>query len=452
MTFEEILPSLLRVCEQSAAADAVDTWCAVRDLRGRVRLVLKPREAGPAGDVLETLERDLSRELGGYFAPPILRTADQGDRGHLARTIFAQASEWADAQFDDPVRGVGLTPRGRWLKLERRLSKLDWLEGGAPNPPWSLNDPMPAIVTFYSFKGGVGRTTALVACAWQMAADGRRVAVVDLDLEAPGLGGLLEVETPRGVIDFVVDQLATGSADITGLAAPAQVLGAEAERVQVFPAGRLGTSYLDKLARLDFTALTAWEVGGKPTSPTGEALRALIQAIGRQEPRPDTILIDSRAGLHDLSGLSLHGLGHVDILFTRAGEQGYQGLALAVSLLARRRGAADLSCIVVHSLAPVPGTPESRAEEEEFRARGYAIFRDFVYDEAHGYDPNTIPPLESEVDPHSPLVLHFENELQRFVSLSERRGVLFGEDYGRLRKRVDELCEKESEDDGEPTP
>lgn len=447
VTFEGVLPSLLRVCEGSPAAAAVDTWCAVRDLRGRVRLVVKPREASPAGKSFETLEQDLSRELGGYFARPILSTTDQRDPGHLARTVLSLASAWEDAEFDDPVRGAGLKPQGRWLKLERRLSKLDWLESGAPNPPWSLSDPMPAIVTFYSFKGGVGRTTALAACAWQMAAEGRRVAVVDLDLEAPGLGALLEVEAGRGVIDFVVDYLATGAADLTGLFAPAQVFGADAERVQVFPAGRLGPTYLDKLARLDFTASTAWDVGGRPTSPTGDALRALILAIGRQQPRPDAILIDSRAGLHDLSGLSLHGLGHVDMLFSKASEQGYQGMRLAVSLLARRRGGDDLACVVVHSLAPLRGTPESRAEEEEFRARSYAVFRDFVYDESHGYDATSVPPLESAVDPHSPLVLHFENELQRFLSLGERRAVLFGEDYVGLRKRVDELCERESEDD-----
>ncbi len=43
------------------------------------------------------------------------------------------------------------------------------------------------IVTFYSYKGGTGRTMALANTAWILAANGFRVLTVDWDLEAPGL-------------------------------------------------------------------------------------------------------------------------------------------------------------------------------------------------------------------------------------------------------------------------
>ena len=39
-------------------------------------------------------------------------------------------------------------------------------------------------VVFYSIKGGVGRSTALAACAWSLAVSGQRVLVLDLDLES----------------------------------------------------------------------------------------------------------------------------------------------------------------------------------------------------------------------------------------------------------------------------
>lgn len=59
------------------------------------------------------------------------------------------------------------------------------------------NDPDKGrIVTFYSFKGGVGRTMALSNIAFLAAQNGRRVLVMDWDLEAPGLAyyfrGLME--------------------------------------------------------------------------------------------------------------------------------------------------------------------------------------------------------------------------------------------------------------------
>ncbi|MFM6072481.1 MAG: AAA family ATPase, partial [Dolichospermum sp.] len=62
----------------------------------------------------------------------------------------------------------------------------------AANPQNQLTFPqrelsLPRTVTFYSFKGGVGRTTALTHVAWILAMRGRKVVAVDLDLEAPGL-------------------------------------------------------------------------------------------------------------------------------------------------------------------------------------------------------------------------------------------------------------------------
>src|ERR1039458_6701404 len=50
-------------------------------------------------------------------------------------------------------------------------------------------------VTFYSFKGGVGRSMALINTAGILAGRGFRVLVMDLDLEAPGLS-YLNPDTP----------------------------------------------------------------------------------------------------------------------------------------------------------------------------------------------------------------------------------------------------------------
>jgi tetratricopeptide (TPR) repeat protein len=43
------------------------------------------------------------------------------------------------------------------------------------------------VITFYSYKGGTGRTMALANVAWILAANGKRVLVADWDLESPGL-------------------------------------------------------------------------------------------------------------------------------------------------------------------------------------------------------------------------------------------------------------------------
>ena len=43
------------------------------------------------------------------------------------------------------------------------------------------------VITFYSYKGGTGRTMALANVAWILAQAGKRVLAVDWDLESPGL-------------------------------------------------------------------------------------------------------------------------------------------------------------------------------------------------------------------------------------------------------------------------
>jgi len=69
-------------------------------------------------------------------------------------------------------------------------------------------------VTFYSYKGGVGRTTLLAPCARELARQGARVVAVDFDLDAPGLHYRLRPErgeVTRGAVDLIDDYLTRGS-------------------------------------------------------------------------------------------------------------------------------------------------------------------------------------------------------------------------------------------------
>jgi CO dehydrogenase nickel-insertion accessory protein CooC1 len=68
------------------------------------------------------------------------------------------------------------------------------------------------VITFYSYKGGTGRTMALANVAWIIASSGKRVLVVDWDLESPGLHKFFEpfleeskVGATPGVIELIND-------------------------------------------------------------------------------------------------------------------------------------------------------------------------------------------------------------------------------------------------------
>src|SRR5207237_5953903 len=69
------------------------------------------------------------------------------------------------------------------------------------------------IYTFYSYKGGVGRSMALANVAEWLYQQGFRVVMIDWDLEAPGLESfffsseqeLNLVRSQLGVVDLMLD-------------------------------------------------------------------------------------------------------------------------------------------------------------------------------------------------------------------------------------------------------
>jgi hypothetical protein len=73
-------------------------------------------------------------------------------------------------------------------------------------PGSSVGNGGGTVITFYSYKGGVGRSMAVANIAWILAAKhDKRVIVVDWDLEAPGLHRFFSVADtalPPGVIDY----------------------------------------------------------------------------------------------------------------------------------------------------------------------------------------------------------------------------------------------------------
>jgi cellulose biosynthesis protein BcsQ len=68
------------------------------------------------------------------------------------------------------------------------------------------------VVTFYSYKGGVGRTLALLNVAALLLKRGNRVLLVDFDLEAPGLDRALGLDfrPTRGIVDLINDYVRDG--------------------------------------------------------------------------------------------------------------------------------------------------------------------------------------------------------------------------------------------------
>jgi hypothetical protein len=123
VTFDEVLPTLLRICEQHAGFDAVEKAVAVRDLRGRVRLAIKADSNQLDQASEDALKAKLERELGSWFVAPILGPSAPHPLKRLQATVLDKKQPWIDASWEDPVTGTTQRPPdGRWSLIERRLS------------------------------------------------------------------------------------------------------------------------------------------------------------------------------------------------------------------------------------------------------------------------------------------------------------------------------------------
>ncbi|MCH7528283.1 MAG: P-loop NTPase [Candidatus Marinimicrobia bacterium] len=236
-----------------------------------------------------------------------------------------QAEAWEEARDVESATKLRV--------LARHRAKTGWFEGPT-EPPWALRKREPAIVLFYSFKGGVGRSTALAAAALQLAAEGERVVVLDADLDAPGVGSLLAghdgATASWGIVDYLLERPLM---DRAGLdlgdyfhRCPSSLVPGTGE-ILVFPVGTLDGGYLDKLARLDY---------GSPHDGREHPFTSLLQQV-REELEPRWILVDARAGLGDASGFLTGGLCHLHLLIGTLADASWEGLALLLDRLGGQR-------------------------------------------------------------------------------------------------------------------
>ena len=182
------------------------------------------------------------------------------------------------------------------------------------------------IATFYSFKGGVGRTMALVNAAVSLALRGRRVLVVDFDLEAPGLD-TFDVLRPKeevfGVIDFVTQYLESGSApDASSFIGQCDPIGEKGGGLWIMPSGKTET-YSANFKQLDWGELYERH--------DGFLLFEDLKAQWNQVVNPDYVLIDSRTGHTDTSGICTRHLPDSVVVLFFPNEQNLRGLTEVVS-------------------------------------------------------------------------------------------------------------------------
>lgn len=234
----------------------------------------------------------------------------------------------------------------------------------------------PRFITFYSFKGGVGRSMALINTAAILAARGFRVLVIDFDLEAPGLSYLARVasgqqgaafanDMPPGLVDLLADAKERGlAADLFALSMleVAQIYtrpyplehAVEGGALHIMPAGKLDQGYTQRFDELNLRELYAEGVG--------EPLLRIFKEKFVESRIYDYVLVDSRTGFSDEAGICTRDLADYLMILSGLNKQNIEGTAeFLKELHAASEGKAKFQLI----LSPVPSWQEELLAERE---------------------------------------------------------------------------------------
>ena len=162
---------------------------------------------------------------------------------------------------------------------------------------------------------------ALVNAAVKLAQAGRRVLVVDFDLEAPGLD-TFDVLKPHkevpGIIDFITQYLGTGQApNISDFIGECPTIGERDGKLWIMPSGRNET-YATTFNQVDW--------GDLYERRDGFLLFEDIRGQWKQTLKPDYVLIDSRTGHTDTSGICTRQLPNAVVVLFFPNEQNLRGL------------------------------------------------------------------------------------------------------------------------------
>ncbi|KAF4405359.1 KGGVGR-motif variant AAA ATPase [Streptomyces lycii] len=430
--FDEAAPLALDIA-RDIAAEGFDVLL-VRDVLGRFSVVVDDREAS----VDEGRRERWTAALAGLGAYATSRPLAFGSRLFSTAELLRSARVVSEASESAGSRTGSVRLRNNTVVGE------DWAKVSTPGPePDGTRTHRTAL---YGFKGGVGRTTATAVLARHLADQDKIVLVVDLDLESPGIGPLLAGGglPASGIVDHLVES-AVGNADNLELVTrtsytPRSGFG----ELWVAPARGQGVdgvpyAYAEKLNRV-----YADTPGASFADRLADAVRACEEAVKREgdsDRRPDVVLLDSRAGIHDVAAVAISRLCDLALLFGADNAQtwtGYGDLFAAWQSSGQAREIRDKLRMVA---SMVPDSVHHTMDDylDAFRSRSYDCFRATLYDEVvadeAGADPDPVsgrvsasgtdtpfsPAEEDDAAPHHPIPILFDPGLVGMDALNSPR-------------------------------
>lgn len=181
--------------------------------------------------------------------------------------------------------------------------------------------------TFYSFKGGVGRTLTLANTAVELTERGYSVIIWDMDLEAPGIQHIpyfekLTGKIKGGVVDITLQFIENDCKEINDKTfSDSIVTHPDNPHLRLLPVGNLDN---EKDYSRKFSAIRWDKLFGVGKTSGFQLFNSIRQ--GLLNYRPDFVLIDSRTGYTDTGGVCCFKLPDVVFLMFNYGNQNLKGI------------------------------------------------------------------------------------------------------------------------------
>ena len=190
---------------------------------------------------------------------------------------------------------------------------------------------MSRIIAIHSFRGGTGKSNTTANIAALLAAEGRRIGVVDADIQSPGIHILFGVD--QETLSHSLNDYLWGTCSIEQAAHDVTPnLGASIEgRVFLIPSS---------IKPIDIARVMheGYDVG-----LLNEGFRDLIRDLAL-----DALLIDTHPGLNEETLLSI-AMSNALVIIMRPDQQDYEGTSVTVSVARKLR--------VPHMMLVVNRTP-----------------------------------------------------------------------------------------------
>jgi MinD-like ATPase involved in chromosome partitioning or flagellar assembly len=203
------------------------------------------------------------------------------------------------------------------------------------------------VVTFYSFKGGVGRTMAMVNVAADLAKRGRRVLMVDFDLEAPGLsdfGLISKKDKMPGLVEFITEYKISGRPPaLENFVYQSSKYPETKDRLWVMPAGCQNGDYQTLFSEIGWNDLYE--------NNNGYLLMEDLRAQWEATISPDYVFIDSRTGYTDIAGICTRQLPDAVCLVFVPNRQNLTGLTKITAEIKAQLELPDLRHPKLHFVA-----------------------------------------------------------------------------------------------------